>query len=88
MSLKFYIVKLPRLDLKDSVTCWKYRALIMIGRQNIIRDWKAPGTKDWVTEMGKVIAYERMSYSNGIGAEKYWLTCERCIAVIVAQEYG
>lgn len=41
-----------------------------------------------MTEMGKVIAYERMSYSNGIGVEKYWLTCERCIAVIGAQEYG
>lgn len=47
--------RLPRYDLKDSVTCWKCRALAMTGQQNIIRDWKSPGRKDWIIE--KVVMY-------------------------------
>lgn len=38
---------------------------IMIRQQILLRNWETPGQhplKDWVTELGKVVAYERMSY--------------------------
>ena len=47
---------------------------IMIGRQIILRNWKKPGeppVQEWVTELGKVGAYERISYRTQDRTEKY-----------------
>lgn len=44
---------------------------IMIGRQIIMRCWwiaGAPVVQEWITELGKVVAYEKMSHRlNGRG---------------------
>ena len=37
----------------------------MIGRQIILRSWKseeAPSFHEWITELGRVSAFEKMSY--------------------------
>lgn len=47
---------------------------IMIRQQILLRNWETPGQhplKDWVTELGKVVAYERMSYRMHDKTEKY-----------------
>ena len=52
------------------------RTVIMIGRQIILRNWKKhgePPLQDWLTELGKVAAYERMSYRMQDRTEKYFL---------------
>lgn len=47
---------------------------IMIGKQMIMRKWKAaegPLFQDWVSELGRVAAFERISYSVINKVEKY-----------------
>ncbi len=49
---------------------------IMIGRQINFRNWKKPGElpfQDWMTELSKAAAYERMSYRMQDRTKKYYL---------------
>ena len=57
------------------ITNW-IQTSIMTGRQIILRNWKKPGEPPfscWVTELGTIAAYERMSYRMQDRMDKYLL---------------
>jgi len=48
---------------------------LMIGRQIILRSWKseeAPSFQEWITELGRVSAFEKMSYNQFDNANLYY----------------
>lgn len=61
----FYVLGDPSFLSPDVDTTECIKISIMIGRQIIMRSWRSPGSpsfQEWVTELGKVWAYEGMAY--------------------------
>ena len=58
---------------------------IMVGKQIIMRGWKTlggPSMREWLTELGKVAAYERLSYGMQNRSEAFQLKWGKCLTYI------
>ena len=57
----------------------------MVGKQIIMRGWKTlggPPVQEWLTELGKVAAYERLSYGMQNRAETFQMKWGKYLAYI------